>query len=135
IQALNKILHYVLLGDDQVDIVVSVIEDSSFDIRESLKDLLSNCKLATKIGVRKTVQALLKNLGKYPNDKTSIWKCFKSLGQKHSKFVMSLISYLINLHPFIDLVEPDINDYYYVFEIFFKIMLPQLEKFCSIVMK
>lgn len=74
IRALNKILHYVLLGDDQIDIVVSVIEDSSFDIRESLKDLLSNCKLATKIGVRKTVQALLKNLSKYPNDKSSIWR-------------------------------------------------------------
>jgi integrator complex subunit 4 len=74
ILALNKILHYVLLGDDQIDIVVSVIEDSSFNVRESLKDLLSSCKLATKIGLRKTVQALLKNLNKYPNDKISIWK-------------------------------------------------------------
>ncbi|CAF0882956.1 unnamed protein product [Brachionus calyciflorus] len=114
ILALNKILHYVLLGDDQIDIVVSVIEDSSFDIRESLKDLLSNCKLATKIGLRKTVQALLKNLNKYPNDKMSIWRCFKNLGRNHSKFVMSLISYLINLHPFIDLIEPDINDNFYI---------------------
>lgn len=74
ILALNKILHYVLLGDDQIDIVTSVIEDSSFNIRESLKDLLSSCKLATKIGLRKTVQALLKNLNKYSNDKMSIWR-------------------------------------------------------------
>jgi hypothetical protein len=26
---------------------------------------------------------------------------------------MSLVSYLVSLHPFIDVIEPDINDIYY----------------------
>ena len=36
--------------------------------------------------------------------------CFKNLGKNHSKFVLSLVSYLVSLHPFIDVTEPDIND-------------------------
>lgn len=74
IKALTKISHYVLLGDDQVDIVLSVIEDYSLEVREALKDLLGNCKLATKIGLKKATQALFKNLRKYSFDQYSIWK-------------------------------------------------------------
>ncbi len=96
IRALTRIAHYVLLGDDQVDIVLSVIEvhfrlllkqklvlvlntntfkkDYSMEVREALKDLLSNCKLATKIGLKKATQALFKNLRKYSFDQYSIWK-------------------------------------------------------------
>ncbi len=35
------------------------------------------------------------------------------MGKNHSKFVMSLVFYLVSLHPFIDVIEPDINDIYY----------------------
>ncbi len=98
-----------------------------------MRDLLCKCKLATKIGLKKTTQALFNNLKKYYSDKQSIWKfvlnfmietcnylkyyyihffssCFKHLGKNHSKFVLSLVSYLVSLHPFIDVTEPDIND-------------------------
>merc|ERR1712150_13714 len=83
------------------------------EVREALKDLLSNCKLATKIGLKKATQALFKNLRKYSFDQYSIWKCFKNLGVNHSKFVMSLVSYLIGLHPFLDVTEPDMNCPFY----------------------
>lgn len=55
-------------------IVLFLFKDSSFNVRESLKDLLSKCKLATKIGLKKTIQALFNNLRKYPIDKNSIWR-------------------------------------------------------------
>jgi integrator complex subunit 4 len=112
--ALTKISHCVLLQDDQIDIVLGVIEDTSFEVRESLKVLLEQCRLATKIGLKKTVQALFKNLRKYFSDKYSIWRCFKHLGKHHAKFVISIISNLVGLHPFLDVTEPDINDVYYI---------------------
>ena len=46
----------------------------SLEVRESLKTLLSSCKLATKIGLKKATQALFTNLRKYSFDKYSIWK-------------------------------------------------------------
>jgi integrator complex subunit 4 len=113
IRAVTSISHYILLRDDQIDVVLSIIEDGSFDVRELLKDLLATCKLATKIGLKKTAQALFQNLRKYPGDKHSIWRCFQNLGRNHSKFVMSLIPYLVTLHPFMDFTEPDMNDIYY----------------------
>ena len=36
--------------------------------------------------------------------------CFKMLGRNHAKFVASLVNYLVSLHPFFDVIEPDIND-------------------------
>ncbi len=49
-------------------------KDGSLEVREALKTLLSSCKLATKIGLKKATQALFTNLRKYSFDKYSIWK-------------------------------------------------------------
>ncbi len=79
-------------------------------MREALRDLLSNCQLATKNGLKKSIHALFGNLKKYQTDKTSIWKCFQNLGKNHTKFVTVLISYLLSLHPFLDMPEQDMDD-------------------------
>lgn len=56
---------------------------------------------------------MFNNLKRYYSDRDSIWKCFQNLGKNHSKFVLSLVSFLVSLHPFLEITEPDINDIYY----------------------
>lgn len=114
IQALSKISHYVLLNDDQVDIVLPVLEDGSFEVREALRDLLGNCKLATKSALKRCTQFLFNNYKKYQIDLKSIWKCFQLLGKNHAKFVLPLMNNFLSLHPFFDMPEPDMDDPMYI---------------------
>jgi len=53
---------------------VSLMQDSNFDIRESLREMLSCCRVSTKECLNMIVLAMLDNLGRYPVDRSSIWK-------------------------------------------------------------
>ena len=111
IQCLSKIsLENIVLRDDQIEIMLAVLEDYSMDIREALHSMLGNCKVATKSALKTCIDNLLENLGRYPQDKNSIWKCFQKLGSNHPDLTLPLVPDLLGIHPFLDLPEPSLED-------------------------
>lgn len=72
--------------------------------------MLSTCKLATRNGFKKSIQALINNYKKYQIDRYQIWKCCQNLGKNHSKFVVILVSYLLGLHSVFEMPQPDMDD-------------------------
>ena len=74
IHSLIKLSRYVDLREDQLDTILECLNDFNQVVRNSVRDLLSHCKLSTQACLYATVLALLANLKKYPNDCESIWR-------------------------------------------------------------
>jgi len=49
-------------------------QDSNFDIRESLREMLACCRVSTKQCLNVIVLAMLDNFSRYSEDRPSIWK-------------------------------------------------------------
>jgi len=75
IDSLMKLHKYVDLREDQLDTILECLNDFNQVVRNSVRDLLSQCKLATQSCLHATVLALLANLEKYSGDRQSIWRC------------------------------------------------------------
>lgn len=101
------------LRDDQVEIILSVLDSSSMDIREALHVLLAKVNVSAR-SLRRCIESVLYNLNRYPQDKLSIFKCFKSLGQKNSELVHSLVNELLAIHPYLKLPEQSLIDDTYI---------------------
>uniref|UniRef100_UPI00358FD580 integrator complex subunit 4 n=1 Tax=Myxine glutinosa TaxID=7769 RepID=UPI00358FD580 len=114
IHALRLISQHITLRDDQLDIVLAVLEDSSRDIREAVHELLCVTNVSTKSGLHLALLELLKNLDKYPSDRHSIWRCLQHLGQRHPNLVLPLVPVLLSTHPYFDSPEPNVDDPSYV---------------------
>ena len=111
IQCLTQISREnIVLREDQIDIILPVLEDFSIDIREALHSMLSNCKLSSKAALKTCINNLLENLKRYPQDKSSIWQCFKKLGSNHPYLTLPLVPDLLGIHPFLDLPETSVED-------------------------
>lgn len=72
--------------------------------------MLSACRLSTKDCLQMTVESLLENLKKYPQDKRSTWRCFQKVGEGHPELTLPLVPELLAIHPFFDTPEPDVED-------------------------
>ena len=107
-------LHNVVLREDQVTIILAAFQDSSLQIRQALYDLLGNSKLASQDSLRSSVEILLINLQKYPQDKECIWTCLSKLGKGHPEFTSLITRELLGIHPFLELPEPSIEDTSYI---------------------
>ncbi|XP_073255045.1 integrator complex subunit 4-like [Porites lutea] len=114
INSLRKISKHVQLREDQLETLLGVLEDFSGDTREAVRELLCHCTLSTRASLHATIHALLGNLSKYPQDRTSIWRCAKFLGEKHQHLASSLTPELLSTHPFFATPEPSIDDPAYV---------------------
>lgn len=104
----------IILREDQIEIILAVIEDSNMDIREALHEMLGNCKISTKTAVRYCIDSLLDSMKKYPQDRLSIWTCFKKLGTNHPHHIAPLVPELLGIHPFLHLPEPSLEDTAYL---------------------
>lgn len=100
----------ISLREDQIEIILCALKDQSEDIREALHELLASCTLTSKRSLQLTVESLLENLRRYPQDRLSIWRSFQKLGLNHPFLVKTLIAQLLIIHPFLDLPEPSIED-------------------------
>lgn len=80
------------------------------EVREGLHRMLSACRLSTKDCLQMTVESLLENLKKYPQDKKSTWRCFQKVGERHPELTLPLVPELLAIHPFFDMPEPDVED-------------------------
>ncbi|KAM9317897.1 integrator complex subunit 4 [Pholidichthys leucotaenia] len=110
IHVLRQISTHITLREDQLDTVLAVLEDSSRDIREALHELLCFTNVSTKECIQLALLELLKNLNKYPSDRSSVWKCLKFLGSRHPTLVLPLVPELLSTHPYFDTPEPDMDD-------------------------
>ncbi len=90
--------------------MLAALDDFSLVVRERLHGMLQSCRVATKDGLQAVVAKLLENLKKYPQDRRSILYTFKRLGERHSELTLPLTTLLLEIHPFLDTAEPDIDD-------------------------
>lgn len=113
IQCLQEI-EDVALRDDQVEVTLTVLDSPSMDIRETLHRMLAGVKISTPQSLRRCIETVLYNLARYPQDKLSIFNCFKLLGHNHSDLVASLVDELLAVHPYLKLPEQSLIDDNYI---------------------
>lgn len=104
----------VALREDQVEIILTVLDSPLMDIREALHKMLSKVNITSARSLRRCIESILYNLARYPQDKLSIFNCFKSLGQNLSELVYSLVNELLAIHPYLKLPEHSLIDDNYI---------------------
>ncbi|CAH4030884.1 integrator complex subunit 4 [Pieris brassicae] len=110
IDSLNKISHHIVLREDQLETILSALEDYSMDVREGLHRMLGSCTVASKTCLEMCVDKILENLKRYPQDKRSTFRCVQRMGSNHATLVLPLTTRLLGVHPFFDMPEPDVED-------------------------
>ncbi|KAK9869888.1 hypothetical protein WA026_003608 [Henosepilachna vigintioctopunctata] len=114
IDSLRLISEHIVLRDDQLETILGALEDFSQDVREGLHRMLASCRMSTTCGLKMCVEKLLDNLKKYPNDKRSTYRCLQRIGAQHPELVLPLVPQLLNIHPFFDIPEPDVENPQYI---------------------
>ena len=109
VQCLQEIDN-VALREDQVEVILSVLDSHSMDIREALHKMLASVNISSARSLHRCIESVLCNLSRYPQDKLSIFNCFKSLGQKNANYVASLVYELLAVHPYLKLPEQSLID-------------------------
>ncbi|KAH8272780.1 hypothetical protein KR026_011399 [Drosophila bipectinata] len=110
IYSLTAIARHIVLREDQLEIMLSSLEDYSADVREGLHLMLGACRVSTQTCLLMVVQKLLDVLAKYPQDRTSTYACMRKIGQKHPHLVMAVTVHLLYVHPFFETPERDVED-------------------------
>lgn len=110
IDSLRLISEHIILRDDQLETILGALEDFSQDVREGLHRMLASCRMSTTAGLKMCVEKLLDNLKKYPQDKRSTYRCLQKVGAQHPELVLPLVPQLLNIHPFFDTAEPDVEN-------------------------
>lgn len=114
IYSLTAISKHIILREDQLEIMLSSLEDYSVEVREGLHIMLGACRVSTQNCLVLVVQKVLDVLSKYPQDKLSAYGCLQRVGQKHPELCMSLTPQLLQDHPFFDSAEKDVEDPTYI---------------------
>ncbi|VEN55059.1 unnamed protein product [Callosobruchus maculatus] len=114
IDSLRMISEHIVLRDDQLETILGALEDFSQEIREGLHQMLASCKMSTSDGLKMCVEKLLDNLKRYPQDKRSIFKSLQRVGSQHPELVWHLVPQFLNIHPFFDTAEPDVENPQYI---------------------
>lgn len=109
-----KEINHISFRDDQIDIILTVLDSPTMDIREALYDMIAGSMIATPISLKKCIECILSSLSKYPHDRLSIFKCFRYLGQSHARFVKLLVDELLAVHPYLKLPEQSLMDQNYI---------------------
>ncbi|KAH8409022.1 hypothetical protein KR009_005317 [Drosophila setifemur] len=110
IYSLTAIARHIVLREDQLEIMLSSLEDYSVDVREGLHLMLGACRVSTQTCLLMVVQKLLDVLAKYPQDRHSTYACMRKIGQKHPHLVMAVAVHLLYVHPFFETPERDVED-------------------------
>ncbi|KAH8291674.1 hypothetical protein KR018_005285 [Drosophila ironensis] len=110
IYSLTAIARHIVLREDQLEIMLSSLEDYSVDVREGLHLMLGACRVSTQTCLLMVVQKLLDVLAKYPQDRLSTFACMRKIGMKHPHLVMAVAVHLLFVHPFFETPERDVED-------------------------
>ena len=110
IESLTAISRHILLHVHQLEVILGALDDFSTLLREKLHLMLQACTIATKDGLENVIQKLKANLKRYPQDRRSILMTFKHLGSNHPDLTLPLVTSLLEIHPYFDKQEQDIED-------------------------
>lgn len=114
IESKNTESKNIVLRDDQVEIILSALEDHNSVIREALHDLIGSCRMESTCALRSSMESLSRDLKRNVCDRGSVWKCFMNLGLHHADLVSDLVTELLGIHPFLDLPEGSFEDNNYI---------------------
>ncbi|XP_056644986.1 integrator complex subunit 4 [Diorhabda sublineata] len=114
IDSLRLISEHIILRDDQLETILGALEDFSQEVREGLHGMLASCRMSTSAGLKMCAEKLLDNLKRYPQDKRSTYRCLQMIGVKHPELVLPLVPQFLNIHPFFDTAEPDVENPQYI---------------------
>lgn len=92
-----------------INCFLGALEDFSQEVREGLHRMLASCRMSTTAGLNMCVEKLLDNLKRYPQDKRSTYRCLQKVGSQHPELVLPLVPQFLNIHPFFDMAEPDVE--------------------------
>jgi hypothetical protein len=105
---------FIILNEEQLQIILVLLEDQNASIRFSMHKLLGVIKLSNATCLHAAIRALLTtNLTKYPEDLLLIYKCLQKLGKNHAQFVELLVEELLRLERYLLLPEQSVDDLYY----------------------
>jgi integrator complex subunit 4 len=101
--------------------VLSALEDTSPSVRSAVRNLLKVASVSNITCLHATIQALLSNISRYPQDVDSTFACLKCVGARHGTFtgnvntILSnslefLIEELLHIDPRFMTVEPHPDD-------------------------
>lgn len=68
------LIHDLIMIHVHIFEIAITLQDSSRDIREALHELICYTNVSTKECIQLALLELLKNLNKYPTDRSSVWK-------------------------------------------------------------
>uniref|UniRef100_A0A914E9R2 Integrator complex subunit 4 n=1 Tax=Acrobeloides nanus TaxID=290746 RepID=A0A914E9R2_9BILA len=114
IHALTPLVIHGVLGQEQLNTILTGLDDAASDNRMALHELLSRSHLADAACVKQCVQILLRTLGRFPTDRESTYRCLASIGLKHAHLVQTLAVELLGVTPVFDMQEQSIEDEIYL---------------------
>lgn len=71
---MTMLIHDLIMIHVHIFEIATTPQDSSRDIREALHELICYTNVSTKECIQLALLELLKNLNKYPTDRSSVWK-------------------------------------------------------------
>ncbi|VDM46064.1 unnamed protein product [Toxocara canis] len=114
IYALTPLVVHGVLHKEQLDTMLTVLDDASPDSREALRVLLMKATMDSPECMRDSVRALLNCLRRFPIDESSIFQCLSDLGRRHGSFVEPLVVELLGLNAVFEITEPELDDSIYM---------------------
>lgn len=104
----------VELREDQLEMVLTVLQDASLDIREGLRMILPTFRYSSAKLIKTVYAELLNNFKQYPSDHSQICSCLANLGGRNGGLVLEDAAMYLNIHPYLQSAEPKSEDKVYV---------------------
>lgn len=114
IKALIPLISKGVLEKEQLQTILTVLDDATVENRLALHDLLSRANFSDSSSVMHCLKKMLQSLKRFPMDKFSIFSCLGGIGKKHAPMVLAHVTELLDLHPIFDTPEQNIDDDIYV---------------------
>lgn len=114
IEAVSKIGAFIDFNEDQIHIALSLLDDGSFDIRQSVRDFLSKVTLASSTCLQAAFVASHTCLKKYPQDEMQTLYSLKELGRNHPHLTILIVEELLHLEKYILKPKMVIDDIYFI---------------------
>uniref|UniRef100_A0A6B2KXX4 Clathrin/coatomer adaptor adaptin-like N-terminal domain-containing protein n=1 Tax=Arcella intermedia TaxID=1963864 RepID=A0A6B2KXX4_9EUKA len=112
--SLRKLGSAAKFTEEQTQIILSGLEESQQNGRFAVHLLIRSTQLTSTQCLTATIQALLLNLSKYPQDVDSIFQCSKCLGLNHPAYAALITEDLLRLDSRFIPRESNISDLPYV---------------------
>jgi integrator complex subunit 4 len=104
----------IQLNDEQLTSVLTLFSDHSHVVRDSLRALLQTTRLSNVNCLNSTIEAILGNIQKYPQDLLKSYFCLKKVGANHPFLTELIVEDLLRLDMRYKSREPIVDDQFYI---------------------